>query len=338
MSILQLANELGLSSKRVAATQGGEYHSPCPRCNGRDRFIIWEKQGRYYCRQCNVKGDAIQFCRDFLGLGYKAACEKLGVSSRGPVFYRNTDKPKYIPHAAKPVGLMWQDKAAEFVRHAHECLMDSREALDVVFGRGFSVSTLQAFMLGWNAVDQFYSRSEWGLSKVVGDNNKEKKLWLPKGIVIPAVTDGAVTKMKVRRSDWKEGDTFPKYVEVSGSMKSFSVYGDKALPVFVVESELDAMLVQQFAQDLCCCMALGGVSKKPDSASDKILKQAKRVLIALDFDEPGKKGCQSWMMLYPHAHPWPVPKAKSPGDAFKQGVDLRKWVEIGIKKHKGVKK
>lgn len=49
-------------------------------------------------------------------------------------------------------------------------------------------------------------------------------------------------KVKIRRTAWKEGDKLPKYVEVSGSKSSFSVYGDITLPVSLIqESEFDAL-------------------------------------------------------------------------------------------------
>lgn len=41
----------GLSPKRT----GQEWHSPCPVCGGRDRFMIFSNGG-YYCRQCEMTG------------------------------------------------------------------------------------------------------------------------------------------------------------------------------------------------------------------------------------------------------------------------------------------
>jgi hypothetical protein len=38
----------------------------------------------------------------------------------------------------------------------------------------------------------------------------------------------------------------------------------------IVEAELDAMLIQHYAADLCCCMAIGGAGKKPDFVSDAL--------------------------------------------------------------------
>jgi len=41
MNILDLAEELNLSPKKAASTNGGEYKSTCPKCqDGKDRFCI----------------------------------------------------------------------------------------------------------------------------------------------------------------------------------------------------------------------------------------------------------------------------------------------------------
>lgn len=102
-------------------------------------------------------------------------------------------------------------------------------------------------------------------------------------------------------------------------------------PILVLESELDAILIQQFASDLCCCLALGGVSKRPDQEAHELLKRSPLILLALDYDEAGKKEYPFWMSLYPSLRPWPARKGKSPGDSYKlHQIDLRKWVLDGL--------
>lgn len=83
----------------------------------------------------------------------------------------------------------------------------------------------------------------------------------------------------------------------------------------IVDSELDVILVQQSATHLMCCLALRGVSKKPDCEIHEWLKHASMILLSLDFDEVGKKRYAFWMKLYPNLRPWPSPQAKSPGNA-----------------------
>lgn len=71
----------GITFKRVASTNGGEYVSPCPDCGGDDRFHVWPNEGetgRYWCRQCGKKGDLIDFLCWQKGKSFKEACEAVG--------------------------------------------------------------------------------------------------------------------------------------------------------------------------------------------------------------------------------------------------------------------
>ena len=123
----------------------------------------------------------------------------------------------------------------------------------------------------------------------------------------------------------------PKYVEISGSTQFPSVYGNPSKPIIIVESELDAILVQQEASDLVCSIALGGVSKKPDVELHELSKRAPLILLSLDFDAPGKKRYSFWMRQYPHLRPWPAPYFKSPGDALeKSHINMRDWIKCGL--------
>ncbi len=41
MNLVDLLQGDGFELNRVAATHGGEYCGPCPRCSGHDRFRAW---------------------------------------------------------------------------------------------------------------------------------------------------------------------------------------------------------------------------------------------------------------------------------------------------------
>ena len=152
-----------------------------------------------------------------------------------------------------------------------------------------------------------------------------------RGSFIPLPEADHVVKIKILRVGWHSGNYFPKYVEVSGGLQRPSLYGDKAKPIIIVESKLDAILIQQFVSDLCCWMALGGVGKKPDQQIHELLKSAPLKLLALDYDEAGKKEYPFWMSLYPYSRPWPARMGKSPGDSYSlHQVDLRGWVMMGF--------
>lgn len=338
MNVLDLVQELNLSPKKAASTNGGEYKARCPQCqDGKDRFCIWPNQGpsgRYWCRVCNCKGDGIQFCRDFLGMTFKEACQRMNVT---PKFQRklNSYNPfpttKFIPKKAIPLNQRWQNAAKSFIEISHKQLMCNPEALKHLTERGFSLDIIRRFCLGWNPENLFEDREIWGMPQIIKENGYPKRQWLPKGIVIPSYRGNDLNKLKIRRTDWYKKDDLPKYVEVSGSNQSISMYGDNSKPIIIVESELDAMLIQQYASHLVCSIALGGVSKKPDQEIHNIFKKAAIILLSLDYDDPGKRRNAFWMKLYPNIRSWPSPHAKSLGDAvqlFK--VDILNWINVGL--------
>lgn len=334
MNVLDLAHELYLSPRRSSSTNGGEYKSKCPKCQeGTDRFCIWPNQGtsgRYWCRVCETKGDAIQFCRDFLGMTFHQACQKVNVFPSFKEPFRNKQNA-FVSHFALRPTPTWQQTAKNFIAFAHKKLMDAPQVIAQLARRGLTLKTIQQFCLGWNPENLFDQRTRWGLASEINETGSSRRQWLPKGIVIPSLCGHDPVKIKIRRSDWFNEDTMPKYVEISGSKPSPSVYGDISKPVIIVESELDAMLIQQKASDLICCLALGGVSKKPDAELHTWLKQSPLILLSLDFDDVGKKHYAFWMKLCPNLRPWPAPFAKSPGDAIKMySMDIRSWVKAGI--------
>lgn len=72
--------------KLAASTNGGEYAGPCPFCQeGEDRFRVWPQhpdhggKGRFWCRVCDLSGDAGDFLKYRDGLeSDRAALEVLG--------------------------------------------------------------------------------------------------------------------------------------------------------------------------------------------------------------------------------------------------------------------
>lgn len=330
--LIELVQAAGLHPKRTSSTEGGEFHSACPSCGGTDRFAIWPKTERYWCRQCKKSGDAIQFCRDFMDMSYRDACIKVGAQTKTFSSYRTSYSPIFSPQISNSTPKLWIEKANNFVDECHNNLTKDAEARAVLGKRGISIETINSFRLGWNPSDKFLSFSDWGLPTALNALGKEKRLWLPKGIVIPTFLKENVSKLKTRRTDWNEDDDLPKYVEISGSLKGPSVYGNEnSEAIIIVESELDAILVVQEINELCCLVALGSAANKPDLNLDRLLKRIKVLLFALDFDEAGKQAYRFWKSSYPHINAWPVPIEKSPGDAHKVGVDLLDWVKSGIK-------
>lgn len=336
MNVIDLLQEIGVHSKRVASTKGGEFHSRCPDpfCDGKDRFCVWPKEGldgRYWCRKCLRSGDAIQFCRDFMGMDFLSACAKVGKNPMYPIkriVVRHKDK--FTPKLLLAPSEQWSLKALDFVQRCHRYLLVRPHLLDQDKNRGLTQKCIVSFQLGWNPADIFESRQLWGIPELSTEGGI-KFLCLPQGIVIPSFREDVPIRVKIRRHNWKPEDEYPKYHIIAGGMTCPAIYGDVRKYPIIVESELDAILIQQFAADICCCISLGGVSIRPDQFIEQILRQATRILYALDFDEAGKKAYSFWKSNYKNIKPWPAPKGKSPGDAHALGVNLRNWVEAGIK-------
>lgn len=321
MSLLDLAEEMGLKPKRTSLTHGGEYHSSCPGCGqGNDRFMFWPEKDRYWCRKCNAKGDAIQFCRDFLRLSFKEACLKMGQEEKKGRF-TPIHREKRREVKIKTPSCRWQEKALAFVEAAHQRLLIDNTTMALVQQRGFSLDTIKKNRLGWNPSKTFYPSQEWGLEE-------GRSIYMPIGIVIPIFDRGILQKVKIRK---KDEDGYGKYYEVPDSANLLPLFGDPSLQIsVVVEAEFDAMLIIQEAGDLCNCIALGGAQKKPQEDLRDWLLTRKLILFALDFDDAGKNEYASWTSIYSNLEPWPVPEGKSPGDAYQKGISLKMWLENGL--------
>jgi DNA primase len=349
MDLINFLQDCGFSPKRKAACHGGEYSSPCPFCkDGDDRFLIWPQQhnkngeyrgGRYSCRVCQKYGDAITFLRDLYGLSYQDACTQLKLIPKKrqlAVMVNRSSKPLL----ATDPPVIWMDKARNFVEWCHSKLISTPSALEKVFARGFTIDSIKQFKIGFNLGDvrghDFReNRQDWGMENQLKDDGTPRRLWLPVGFTIPTFSsEGRVIKVKIRRTFWQEGDKLPKYVEVSGSKLSPSIYGDTRLPLgLVLESEFDGLLVQQEAADLLYCVSLGGSTKLIDAHTDTLLRQTKDILFLPDFDEAGALAWVKWKKRYSQIHRILSPIGKSAGDAFLEGINLRDWIHSSMKQN-----
>lgn len=127
--------EQGTTLKKVANTSGSEYAGPCPWCGGKDRFRAWLKEGRYWCRQCNRKGDAIQFLMDFCGLNFRDACRAVGreILPRGSPEYQARKRHQAALAAAKAAFDAWVHKKFIEYTDRHRELLAERETCLIAF-------------------------------------------------------------------------------------------------------------------------------------------------------------------------------------------------------------
>lgn len=333
MSILSLIEADGFSLKRKASTNGGEYAGACPFCGYVwETFRVWPVKGRYWCRSCGKTGDSIQYLREHRGLSFAEACKVLG-HDPGP----RRDGPRPAPAAwepkeAPPTAAAWQEKVRSFLDGAIGCLWSERGAGMRAWlheKKGLQDATIKAAGVGFNLADIYEPRASWGLAPSLKEDGTERRQWIPAGLVIPLTIGGAVHRLRIRRDDPGDG---PRYVIVSGSSSAPMFLNPERAAVVVVESELDAILLNQEAGDLAGVVAMGTATAKPDRITHEALTAAAVILVSLDTDDAGAKASwQFWPETYGNkARRWPCIKGKDPSDARANGLNLRAWITTGI--------
>lgn len=277
----------------------------CPGCFANTACSALDTQN-HSCEPCKRHRSTLQYLRDFHSRSFKEACRQLGMELN---VAPHTLLPKYFTsynHTGVdiPDG-EWQEQALSFVMDCHYRLMSTPKALGILYDRGFTDGTMQQFYLGWHDALE----------------GESKRPWPPVGLVIPTFDLGwkHLVKIRVQPAEAQE-----QCVSVSGRIWSAGVYGHAAgKPVVVLERELDAMLVQQCAGDICCPVALGGCLF-PDDEFDRLLRDACGVLYAVG----NKTAFTFWRERYPRIMEWDMPRV---GDGFLVGVGLRKWVLDGVR-------
>jgi DNA primase len=295
--LLELAQKNGLSPVKMTAT---EYASSCPVCGGNDRFRLWPESGRYWCRQCGAKGDAIQFLRDFSGLSYKEAVRVAGKS------HLITNIATKAPTMAQST--QWRRTVSKLAQQCHDALLRDAEKLAWLRSeRGLTVETVKMFSLGWNHKNRWLDRR-----------------FLPSGLTIP----WRDIRLRIRRDE--PGDRGRYHVFKGSSTEPLEIGTPHNRAAIILESELDALLVHQIATRLFYIVALGSAQKLPSRSLLDRVKQAEVLLVALDSDKAGQKASSRWLNHVPGCFRLPPIRGKDVTDMYKNGVDLNQWLADGF--------
>jgi hypothetical protein len=332
--------------RRVGGKNGGEYAGACPWCGDGsprkagdphpDRFHVWPEQGRggtYWCRQCGKAGDAIRYLMDHDGLSFKESCASLDLDPADILPKSGNVPTGWQPRTAATPADIWQEHARKFVDYCHERLLERQVELAWLAERGIESEMIEKYRLGYNPAHAWREGESWGLKMERKPDGRLKKLWLPRGIVIPMIeADGSVHRLRIRQPDQS-----PRYLVVPGS-GSEPLLSREAEAIFVVESELDMILLDGVAGDIVGVVAMGNDSAKPTARLYPALQQALYLGVSLDSDQPkynpekdgmdmpGARSSIWWTQQFPRATRVPVVGGKDPGDAYSAGVNLRTWV------------
>ena len=336
----------GVELRKVAGTSGGEYAGPCPMCGGRDRFRVQPNGAdgpRWYCRQCGGGKwhDAIDLVQRLKHTDFADAVAMLtGSAPELASAPRPASAPAPMPDPTEAPGALWQERGQTFCQDCRQRLWSDagRAALDALRARGLADDTIFGAGLGWNDHDRREDRAAWGLPEEKDDKGRPRRVWLPRGVVIPWLIAGDLWRVNIRRpaSDltrdlergWKDP---PKYMGPAGS--SNALYNADALragfPGVLVEGEIDALTIAQHAGSLAAPVATGSTHGARRVRWLGRLALASSVLVCYDADEPGQAAAAYWLGALSNARRW-RPYWADANAMAQDGADLRHWLAVGL--------
>ena len=224
--------------------------------------MSWPRAGR---NGCDLHGDAIDYLRHRDGIGYREACERLGVEPRAGANGGGTRsgggdgrRGRCVipagPHAPTrsdpltPPVPRWQAHGRGIVARCAVRLFrpEGARALSYLHGRGLSDETLNRYDIGYNPQHMAEPHVDWGLEPPA---DPSQRIHVPRGITIPWCAGGALWRINVRRplttAQIAAGQA--KYLGPAGFGNALfnadSLDVDK--PVVLVEGEIDALTVAQ---------------------------------------------------------------------------------------------
>jgi hypothetical protein len=345
MNIIEIIEAAGIIPELKAQTNGGEWKSPCVWCGGRDRFTVWPNHpdsvtGKFICRSCQRAGDGIKLYMDLQHKTYSQACKNFQIPvkiSTDPVDLSSRRPQTFEPRSARDVNETWQAKAEMQAFQACKHLLSPAGAKtrQYLMTRGINADAIKNYRLGLISKQLSFDPETWGLDPAV----HKKNIWLPEGITIPYFQDGKIIRIRVRQSRDVKTD---RYILVAGSAISFmrlQGHGEVSQSIIpagglqrpasyalVVESELDAIMMNELAGDIITIFAAGSAQAKPGQTSYQFFTNAKKILVSLDNDMAGNQSAPWWLKQFPRAEIFQCPAGKDPGEAYQAGYDLRAWV------------
>ncbi|MCL4527971.1 MAG: hypothetical protein M1282_00980 [Chloroflexi bacterium] len=345
------------SLKALAEEAGAEFmdnhhlssHCPLPRHAG-DRsslaFTIYDHEQSWKCHSSCPSdangGDVISFYMAWKNVDFITACTELSERTANPLAFLPkqdliTDISADFPSELFPPSGKWQRRAEYFIQCWEQNLSNdigkgAREYLEKE--RGLTRKTWRAFRLGYNPFNMYDHPSQWDLDG--------KKIWLPRGIVIPGFYQKKPWYIKVRRP--LPGHSLEKYIGAwteKDGLKNIKFGGPRAghstlfrlevldySPVLILtEGEWDAMLIWEYCSDICDVGTIGGASAKFDALDLALLTRYQAILVVYDKDKAGEEGSKYIASLQGKLKRFSLVDAPAHDltDYWKSGGDLRVW-------------
>lgn len=270
-------------------------------------------------------------------MDFKTAVAELAErASVAPATQVITPKRQPIPAAPVAPGPAWRARAEQFITWAESNLQKSPEAQRCLEKeRGLAPETWRTYRLGYNPSNLYDDPAHWGLTG--------KKIWLPRGMVIPSFWQKEPSYVKIRRplpgqalgeyiGEWQAQDGLPdvKFGGPRGGVAClFRLELSGHYPILVLtEGEWDTMLLWEYCPDLCDVGTLGGAVAKLDTLDLSLLTRYLAVLVVHDNDKAGEMGREYIAELHACFRRMQSiqPPAHDLTDFWKSGGDVRAWL------------
>jgi hypothetical protein len=347
-----------LSLKELAEQAGAVFHDPrgsashCPLHPGSDSptaFHLYRDGTRWHCfTRCppgENDGDLIAFYMRWKQVSFLQAVRELNAPGL------HTDDGTSFHHPFAKINVAWSQRAQAFVDYAHAQLLHPSSGKPLrayLFSeRGLRDLTLHVFQLGYNPTDLYDDPISWGFDPSNPNFSSEKygikKIFLPRGLVIPGMLDDHIRMVKIRRPCPK--DLLSKYIHrlptsrsKFGKQKKYAKFGSVRGSqhilygthvwldhenLLLTEGELDCILAWQQLSDFCDVGTLGSAADRADLHSLAALTRFKQIFAVYDADPAGEQAAERMKRL------GRVTILQSPAhdltDFLSRGGDLKKW-------------
>jgi len=328
-----------LAEEAGARFHGNSSHCPLHHGNNPSAFRIYQgRDGRWRwhcftnCPEGANGGDAISFYMQWRQVDFRTAVRELAQRVGLPLDVpRSASLRPATPPPTPPPGTKWSTRAREFIDYAQDRLWSDVGAPVRKYlhqERGLTDETIRAWGMGFNPRDIRDRPERWGL--------EGKKIWLPRGVVIPGERDGMVWYVKVRRP--LPGDALARVLGPVKELPNVKFSGPRGgrgtlwgadrvrgIPILLLtEGEWDGLLAWQEVGGLCDVVAQGGASRRLTMADSLTLAGAMTVLVVYDADEAGERGVEHFRSL--RRVRAVTPPAHDLVDYYRKGGNVGVWI------------
>jgi len=290
-------------------------------------FLNPDKQS-YHCFGCGARGDALTWVMARRGWTFQEALTYLaglvGLTVEAGLYPPRPAASAPSP-TPQPPAAQWQARAKVLLARAQTLLWEDAGAVGQAYlqARGLQEQTWRAWGLGWCPRDVFETPKQWGLT--------DKRIYVPRGVVIPHIVGDDLWALKVRRfvnGVPASAENGRKYGGPRGGQ--IALYGVGMLqggdrPLFIVEAELDALLLWQEAGDQVDVVALGSVGRTLPARWLAQLLPYMRIYAALDADGTGTLNATRLKTLSARIIPTRIPTGNDVTEYYQAGGDVRAW-------------